>query len=57
MRLLLATILQRFIPELVAGFPVVPMPRVTLRLKHGLLMTLASPPASPAPAPSLEAVG
>ncbi len=58
MRLLLATILQRFIPELVAGFPVVPMPRVTLRLKHGLRMTLApARPAGAAPSVALTAAG
>jgi cytochrome P450 len=36
MRLVLATILQRFAPREVAGWPVEPLPRVTLRLKHGL---------------------
>jgi cytochrome P450 len=39
-RLLLATILQRFSPELVPGWPVVPRPRVTLRPKYGIQMTL-----------------
>jgi cytochrome P450 len=39
-RLLLATILQRFSPRLVAGWPVVPRPRVTLRPKYGIQMTL-----------------
>jgi cytochrome P450 len=39
-RLLLATILQRFSPTLVPGYPVVPRPRVTLRPKYGIAMTL-----------------
>jgi cytochrome P450 len=39
-RLLLATILQRYAPNLVPGYPVVPQPRVTLRLRYGLHMTL-----------------
>lgn len=57
MRLLLATILQRFVPRLVSGFSVVPMPRVTLRLKHGLRMTLdPAQQAAPATTP-LVAVG
>jgi len=41
-KLLLATIMQRYTPHLVPGFPVVPKPRVTLRLKHGLRMKLES---------------
>jgi len=40
-RLLLATILQRFTPEVVPGWPVVPRPRITLRPKYGMQMTLA----------------
>jgi cytochrome P450 len=39
-RLLLATILQRFSPHLVPDWPVVPRPRVTLRPKYGIQMTL-----------------
>ncbi len=39
-RLLLATILQRFSPRLVPGWPVVPRPRVTLRPRYGIQMTL-----------------
>jgi cytochrome P450 len=39
-RLLLATILQRFTPDLVPGFPVVPLPRVTMRPKYGMKMIL-----------------
>lgn len=39
-RLLLATILQQYTPELVPGFPVVPLPRVTLRPKYGMKMRL-----------------
>ncbi len=38
-RLLLATILQRFTPTLVPGYPVVPRPRVTLRPKYGIAVT------------------
>src|SRR5262249_62402533 len=45
-RLLLATILQRFTPRLVPGQPVVPRPRVTLRPKYGIRMTLAPVPAA-----------
>jgi cytochrome P450 len=43
-KLLLATIMQRYTPRLVPGFPVVPKPRVTLRLKHGLRMLLEPTP-------------
>jgi len=39
-RLVLATILQRFIPELVPGRPVTPLPLVTLRAEHGLWVRL-----------------
>lgn len=39
-RLLLATILQQYVPRLVPGFPVVPQPRVTLRPKYGMRMIL-----------------
>ena len=39
-RLLLATILQRFSPKLVAGHPVAPRPMVTLRAKYGMHMVL-----------------
>jgi len=42
--LLLATILQRYTPELVPGFPVVPLPRVTLRPKYGMKMKLEPTP-------------
>jgi cytochrome P450 len=57
MRLLLATILQQFVPRLVPGWPVAPMPRVTLRLKHGLRMTLhpapvVTPPERDLPLPT-----
>jgi cytochrome P450 len=50
-RLLLATILQRYAPNLVPGHPVVPLPRVTLRLRYGLRMTL-----DPAVVPSRASV-
>lgn len=53
-RLLLATILQRYVPRLVPGHPVVPRPRVTLRPKYGIQMELEparSPVAVPASAP------
>jgi cytochrome P450 len=36
MRLVLATVLQRFVPSLAPGHPVEPLPLITLRLKHGL---------------------
>jgi cytochrome P450 len=39
-RLLLATILQRFSPKLVPGYPVVPRPMVTLRARYGMQMLL-----------------
>ncbi len=39
-RLLLATILQRYTPRLVPGFPVVLQPRVTLRPRYGIRMIL-----------------
>jgi cytochrome P450 len=41
-KLLLATIMQRYTPHLIPGFPVVPKPRVTLRPKYGLRMKLES---------------
>jgi cytochrome P450 len=44
MRLLLATILQRYTPTLIPGWPVVPRPRVTLRPKYGIRMTLVPSP-------------
>ena len=60
LRLLLATILQQYLPRLVPSWPVTPMPRVTLRLKHGLRMILDPTPVSgaphqPAPSPALVA--
>ena len=39
-RLLLATILQRYAPRLVPGYPVTPRPRVTLRPRYGIQMVL-----------------
>lgn len=42
-RLLLATILQRFTPHTVPGWPVEPRPRVTIRMKHGIRMRLDAP--------------
>jgi len=39
-KLLLATILQKYTPRLVPGFPVVLQPRITLRPKHGMRMIL-----------------
>jgi cytochrome P450 len=44
-RLVLATILQRYLPRLVPGHPVVPLPLITLRLKHGLRVRLEQAPA------------
>jgi cytochrome P450 len=48
MRLLLATILQRYTPRVIPGWPVEPFPRVTLRLAHGLGVRL-EPAAQLAP--------
>ncbi len=45
-KLLLATILQSYTPELVPGFPVVLQPRVTLRPKYGMRMRLEPTVAS-----------
>ncbi len=39
-RLVLATILHRYIPCVVPGHPVVPLPLITLRSKHGLRVRL-----------------
>jgi len=39
-RLVLATILQRYIPRVVPGHPVAPLPLITLRSKHGLRVKL-----------------
>lgn len=54
-KLLLATILQRYTPNLVPSFPVVLQPRVTLRPKYGMRMTLESTKA-PEPAQASETV-
>ena len=43
-KLLLASILQRYTPRLVPGFPVVLQPRVTLRPKHGMRMIVEAAP-------------
>src|SRR6266568_1636786 len=43
-RLVLATILQRYIPCVVPGHPVVPLPLITLRVKHGLPVKLEPTP-------------
>jgi len=48
--LILATIAQRFRLRLVPGHPVVPMPTITLRPKHGIRVTLESRNASSVPA-------
>ncbi len=48
-KLLLATILQRYTPNLVPGFPVVIQPRVTIRPQYGMRMTL-EPTTAPEPA-------
>jgi cytochrome P450 len=39
-RLLLAMIRQHYSPKLVPGYPVVPRPRVTLRPRYGIQVTL-----------------
>ena len=43
-RLVLATILQHYVPRLVPGHSVVPLPLITLRLKHGLRVRLEPRP-------------
>jgi cytochrome P450 len=43
-RLILATILQRYVPRLLPGHPVVPFPLITLRVKHGLHAKLEPTP-------------
>jgi cytochrome P450 len=47
-RLVLATILQHYTPRMVPGWPVETLPRVTLRMKHGIGVKLepASTPAT-----------
>jgi cytochrome P450 len=54
-RLLLATILQRYVPRLVPEHPVVPRPRVTLRAKYGIRMSLE--PVTAPVAASIHASG
>jgi cytochrome P450 len=39
-RLLLGVILQHYSPKVVPGYPVIPRPRVTLRPKYGIQVTL-----------------
>ncbi len=48
-KLLVASILQRFTPRLVPGFPVVPQPRITLRPKYGMHMIEATPKVATVP--------
>lgn len=48
-RILLATILQRYVPRLTPGFPVVPQPMITLFPKFGMQMILE-------PAAKVEAI-
>jgi len=43
-RLMLATILQHYVPRLLAGHPVIPLPLITLRVKHGLHVKLEPTP-------------
>ena len=50
-RLVLATILQHYIPLVVPGYSVTPLPLVTLRSKYGLRVRLEP---TPVPAPSKE---
>jgi cytochrome P450 len=44
-RLILATMLQHYIPRVVPGHPVVPLPLITLRSKYGLRVRLEPTPA------------
>ncbi len=55
-RLVLATMLQRFTPRVVAGWPVEPAPRVTLRMKRGLRVRL-EPPERAAVSQSVQPTG
>lgn len=48
-RLLLATILQRYTPRVVPGWPVESRPRITLRMKHGMRVRLDAPTRAAAP--------
>jgi cytochrome P450 len=54
-RLLLATILQRYTPRVILGWPVDPMPRITLRMRHGLGVRLEPTQIGVTPAPSRAA--
>jgi cytochrome P450 len=54
--LVLATILQRYIPRVVPGHPVAPLPLITLRLKHGLHVRLEPTTASVLDAANTDAV-
>ncbi len=51
-RLVLATILQHYTPRMVPGWPVQALPRVTLRMKHGLGVRL-EPATKPAAVPTV----
>ena len=57
MNLIVAMIAQRYRPDLVPGFPVAMEPGITLRAKHGMLMTLEKPdsPAAGGRPPAAEA--
>lgn len=56
MPLILATIAQRYRLDLVPGFPVELEPVITLRPKHGILMTLRGREGEPAAVRAAEAV-
>src|SRR5205823_677849 len=57
-RLVIATVAQRYRLELVPGHPVEPEPLVTLRPRHGLLMTLRPrPPAAAVATPGAPPAG
>jgi cytochrome P450 len=53
-RLVLATILQHYIPRLVPGHPVVPLPLITLRSKYGLHVRLEPTAKIPLPVGRFE---
>jgi cytochrome P450 len=53
-RLVLATILQHYIPRLVPGHPVVPVPLITLRSKYGLQVRLEPTAKVPLPVVRFE---
>jgi cytochrome P450 len=50
LRLMLATLLQHYIPRRVPNHPIEPLPLITLRLKHGVRVKMEPVPAKPSTA-------